>query len=823
MNKKRLQNTLRWIVLLLLCINSFGVSAQVTRIRGHVHDAQTGEPISDVSIALLGLPVGTITTDDGVFFIETRKKADTIVISLLGYEEQRLKIQQGLYQEFNIQLTPLEIALDEVVVLRKNPALPILDSVIRYKPLNNPKSIPLYAAKVYNKIEIDINNIDSTIFNTVGLRDLRFLGKNIDTNAATGKSFLPIFLSESLSKYYYRASPHTTREVIYASRMSGVERDDLTEFSGELYQDFNLYENYMSVFNQGLISPIHDNGTFYYHYFLLDSTQSEDGYKRYRISFRPRRKQEPTFKGYIWVDTRGYAVTEAQYELDRSVNLNFVNYVMVQERFMRCNNGKTWFPERKYFFLDLNISDQTFGFFGHKTTLYDSVIFDQPIPTQLLRTPNEVQVQSVVNEYSPQTWDSLRSEELTEKERTIYHTVDTIKTFPLYRNMRAIAEVLVNAHYKLKYFEIGPIQQFYSFNPVEGQRFAFGGRTTRLLLSQWRFSAFGAYGTEDNAWKWRGGVEYVLNRYPWRKITINASHDMEQLGQATRTLKQDNVLASVLRRYRNRSILPVDNYRLEYFHEIYTGLSLQGEVGYRRLHNTPYIDFTHPDGTPLAYLQYAYCGGEIRWQYREKFFTNYFTRQTLGSKYPELRLSFKGALRSVPYTDYSFLRLRALVRQKIPLHPIGYSWLLVSGGYIWGRVPFLLLDLHEGSNTYAISRFGYDRLDFYELVSDRWISTSFEHHFMGFFLNHIPWVRRLKFRELVGVKVLWGSVSPANLQVLHTTLPLHGIGQIPYIEAMIGLENILHVVRIDCVWRLTHTTPRQRWIPSPRIGLALQF
>ena len=806
---------------LLLCSVS-EVAAQLTRIRGRVYDAESRAPIPDVSIALLGLPVGTISSDEGVFFLETRKSADTLVAASVGYEPQKVRIQRGTYQEVTLALKPLEIALEEVVVRReRNPALPILDSVIRHKQRNNPKSIPLYSTHVYNKIEVDVNNIDSSFFDTPGLRDMRFLARNIDTNAATGKTFLPVFLSESLSRYHYRSDPETSREVIYASRMSGVERDDLTEFSGELYQDFNLYDNYMSVFNQGLVSPIHDNGTFYYHYFLVDSAVY-DGYKQYRISFRPRRKQEPTFKGYIWVDTRGYAVTEAQYELDRSVNLNFVNYVMVQERFRR-HEEQVWFPERKYFFLDLNLTDKSFGFFGHKTTLYDSLCLGVPIPRELLRSPNEVVVKSVVNEYSARAWDTLRREELSHKEQVIYRNVDTVKTLPFYKNARALTELLVNAHWKLGYVELGPVQQFYSFNPVEGSRVALGGRTTNLFHPKLRLSGLVAYGFEDQRWKWRGGVEYVLERYPWRKLSLVARHDMLQLGQAERTLKQDNILASVGRRYKNYSLAPEHHYQLRYFHEFYTGLSLQGDVGHRVHFPNSHVTFLRSDGETINSICYTYVGVEFRWKHKEKYFTNYFERQSIGSDYPEITLSTQGALRGVLWTDYSFLKVRGRIRQKLYVHPVGYAWLLVTGGVIFGRVPYPLLEFHEGSNTYAISRFGFDRLGFYELVSDRWISASYEHHFMGFFLNHVPLIRHLKLRELAGIKGVWGDVASTNLGLLQSSHPLRSVGSEPYVEAMLGLENILHILRVDVVWRLTHTTVAKRPIPSVRVGLALQF
>ena len=167
--------------------------------------------------------------------------------------------------------------------------------------------------------------------------------------------------------------------------------------------------------------------------------------------------------------------------------------------------------------------------------------------------------------------------------------------------------------------------------------------------------------------------------------------------------------------------------------------------------------------------------------------------------------------------------MRGRIRQKLYVHPVGYAWLLVTGGVIFGRVPYPLLEFHEGSNTYAISRFGFDRLGFYELVSDRWISASYEHHFMGFFLNHVPLIRHLKLRELAGIKGVLGDVTSTNLGLLQSSHPLRPVGSEPYVEAMLGLENILHILRVDVVWRLTHTTVAERPIPSVRVGLALQF
>lgn len=801
-------------------------TAQLTRVRGKVLDAESGEPLPYITVSVKGQTVGTITNERGVYFLETCKPADTLLFASVGYESQQHPVQRGKFNKLNISLQPSSIQMEAVVVTReRNPALPVLDSVIAHKARNNPKSIPRYKCRVYNKIQLDINNVDSTTFQAGFLQSVSFLNRMIDTNAMTGKSYLPVMMSEAISDYYYQRSPRKTREVIRSSLLSGVEQDGLDQFTGELYQEINIYENYTSVFNQGLVSPIHDNGPLYYRYFLVDSAQ-RDGHKEYQISFRPRRQHEPCFRGYMWIDTRSYAIRECQYTLDESVNLNFVHYLMVKESFQRVGDS-VWFPEKRVFFMDMNIAsflaNKSFGVFGRKTTLYDSVQIGEAMPSNVARDPHAVIVMARSEASNSPQWDSLRPEGLTAQEEGIYRMVDTVKTLPIYTRGRRVVEFIAKSYLPLQWFEVGPFYKFYSQNPIEGHRIRLGARTRRELSEQFRLGGYVAYGFGDGAFKWDGTLDWLYSRHPWRKVTLNAQYDMLQLGADANALLQDNALGTLLRRERNYMLTPERSFSLAYEHDVFAGLLFTAGVGFRTIYSTANVPFREASGRSHGHIVYPLFEAGMRWRHKEKYLLGSFERNTISSEYPELILRLKGTHAALPHSDVSFLQIFARIRQKVMLHPIGYSWFILGAGQIFGDVPFPLLKLHEGSGTYGLARFTYNMLDYYELASDRWASLMVEHHFQGLLFNHIPLLRKLDIREVVSAKALIGDARAENLLRFAPPASLRAVGSIPYVELSAGVENILHFLRVDAVWRLTHNAYRTRSPFGVRFALIFQF
>ncbi len=790
------------ILAVLLLLASFQASfAQLTRIRGKVVDADTKELLSFVALAFKGTSIGTITDTKGEFFIETRGAKDSLTVSYVGYDSKSVAIRKGQYQEINIELKATSFAIEGVTIIPgENPAHPILRKIIKNKKRNDPERLSSYSYESYNKIEIDLNNVDDEMKKKKIFNQFQFIFDYVDTNAITGKTFLPVFISEAISDYHYQRSPKVEREVIKATKISGVKNESVAQFTGKVYQKINIYDNYINVFDQGLISPIADGGLLYYKYYLIDSAYVDNKWC-YQISFKPKRKMEPTFTGDFWVNDTTWAITKMQVRLSEKVNLNFVNDLVASAEYQQLNDT-TWFPKQLSLFVDFNLTDKTTGFFGRKTTSFSNVKLNVPIQDSIQSLQNNVTVKEGAMDQNEKYWNKSRPFELTKKEAGIYHMVDSVKQVPMFKTFFDIVNMFVNYYYVTGYFEIGPYYKTYSFNEIEGNRFRVSGRTSNKFSKKIMFNGFTAYGDKDNRIKYGLGALYILNKTPREVLNVDYKSDVEQLGQSPNAMTEDNILTSVLRRNPNYKLTLVNEFSGYYQKEWSAGFSNTLSFSYKKIYPSDSIRFTSTVAS-IPKITNASLNLRTRWLKDEKYVTGEFDRVSMGSKYPEINFDVTGAVKGIFESDYSYFKVHLSYTQKLTINPFGYTRIIADAGKIFGEVAYPLLQLHEGNETYAFDRFAFNMMNYYEFASDQYASLILEHHFQGFFLNHIPLMRRLKWREVATGKFLVGSISDRNKNVLKFPW---GMGEVskPYSEVGLGVENIFKLIRIDAMWRLTH-------------------
>lgn len=794
------------LLALIICLVIFSqqeVFAQLTKIRGKVIDADTKELLSFVSLAFKGTSIGTITDFKGEFFIETRGATDSLLVSYVGYNQKSVSIRKGLYQELNIELKATSFAIEGVTIIPgENPAHPILRKIIKNKWRNDPEKLESYSYESYNKIEIDLNNVDDQMKKRKIFKQFQFVFNYVDTNAITGKTFLPVFITEAISDYHYQRSPKIEKEVIKATKISGVNNESVSQFTGKIYQKINLYDNYINVFDQGLVSPIADGGLFYYKYYLIDS--SFIGKKWcYQISFKPKRKMEPTFTGDFWVNDTTWAIVKAQVRLAENVNLNFVNDLVASAEYQLVNDT-LWFPKQISLFVDFNLTDKTTGFFGRKTSSYSNVKIKEPIEDSIQAIQANVVVQDGALKQDEKYWDKTRPFNLSDKEAKIYEMVDSVKQVPMYKTFFDIINMFVNYYYVVGYFEIGPYYKTYSFNEIEGNRFRVSGRTSNKFSKKVMFSTFLAYGDKDNRFKYGLGALYMLSKKPRETLKFEYKSDIEQLGQSPYAMTEDNIMTSVLRRNPNYKLTLVNELSGNYQKEWFAGLSNTLSFSYKNIYPSDSIRFNLvADNNPVPKITSTSISLNTRWLKDEKYVTGEFDRVSLGSKFPEVNFDIIGAQKGIFGSDYSYLKLHLNYYHKFSINPFGYARVIVDAGKIFGTVPYPLLQLHEGNETYAFDRYAFNMMNYYEFASDQYASLFLEHHFQGFFLNHIPLMRKLKWREVVSGKFLVGSINENNKNVLIFPYGLEEVSK-PYMEVGAGVENIFKVIRIDVMWRLTH-------------------
>jgi hypothetical protein len=802
------------VALLAFLLSGISILAQNTVIKGNITDAETNQPIPYVNIGFQHSLVGTISETDGSFFLNSNKATDTLLVSSLGYEVMKLHVEKGKTQNLEIRLVPKSIALDAVVVTPgENPAFKILKKINEHKKQNNPARLSDYQFKAYTKLRLDLNNIDKNFKDSRLLKDFSFVFDYMDSSEVFNKNYLPLLITETVSKIYRSKNPPVNREVIEGFKISGIENKTVSQYTGKMYQQLNIYDDFIFFFDPGFVSPIAGVGRLYYKYFLEDSAFIDGTWCR-KIAFKPKRKQERTFHGFLWVADTSYAIKQVQLRVSEDVNLNLLKDMVATYKYDKINDT-TWFLTSEDLIIDFNLAEKTYGFFGRKSAVYDSIQLNEPVPEPVKKMTTDTYLLENKIDKDDKFWEENRKTELTGEDSKIYSMVDSVKKVPFFKTINTIVNMLANYYIVAGPVEIGPYYTTFSSNVIEGPRLRLGGRTSNAFSTKVMFGGHVAYGFDDNRFKYGLYTQYMFNTNPRRTATVSYFHDIRQLGKSENAFLDDNYLTSILRRNPNYKLTMVDQFNAFYEHEWAPGFSNTLKVNWQSIYSTKYIPFNQFSDAFDTIAQPSITSAEItlstHFAYREKFVWGKFERKSLGSTYPTLDLDLTYGPKGVFGSQYEYFKIRLKISDKMETNPFGYLKYRVTIGKVFGTLPYPLLKLHEGNETYAYDPLSFNMMNYYEFVSDEYASIWAEQHLNGFFLNRIPLIRRLHWREVAGCNILYGNLSDKNKNVMVFPEGLSGLHK-PYYEASLGIENIFKLFRVDAIWRFSyldhpHTSP----------------
>ncbi len=800
-----------------------GTMAQKTVVHGVVKD-ERGEPMAFVNVAFRHSTVGTITDVDGSYYIQTLNPTDSLLASCLGYGKVSHPVRRGQEQKIDFMLERISVEIEEVTVRPgENPAFAILRNIHERKKINNPDRFDSYQYRSYNKLRLDLNNIEDEFKQRMLIRQFDFVFEHMDSSETFGKNYLPILISESVTRYYFQKSPPVDKEVIEAFRISGDLNNTISQYSGKMYQRLNVYDNFLSLFEPGFVSPVADFGKFYYKYHLEDSALIEGSWC-YQVAFQPKRKMERTFYGYFWVADTSWAIKKVLLRVSSDVNINYMNDLVAVNEYQKINDS-IWFLQSEEILIDFNLTDRSYGFFGRKYSSYEDIQLNVPVPDHIRKELSNTVVLEDSLERNEAWWNAHRSDDLSSEEENVYRMVDSVKKVPVFNTVYGIGEMLLDYYYVIGPVELGPYYTLYSHNPIEGHRFRLGGRTSNNFSTRLRFGGHLAFGTSDKKWKYGVLGEYMFDRNPRIRAGGSYYHDMRQLGKSENAFRDDNILATILRRRPNYKLTMVNQYNLFFEREWFQGFANTLRFTHQVIYPTPYVPFEliEENGTSsLASLMSSEFTMNFHFAYQEKFLLGKFERQSLGTVYPMLDLDLSWGPKGMFGSRYEYYKIRARVYDKIETDPVGYLKYWLTAGKIFGELPYPLLELHQGNETYTHDVYAFNMMNYYEFVSDEWASLTAEHHFQGFFLNRIPGLRWFELREVASVKFLVGRLSDANKNVMEFPPGLTYLRQ-PYFEGSVGIENILKLVRVDATWRFTYRDHPDIQKFGIRVALSIQF
>lgn len=815
-----MKNTRLKKILLLIIINLFLFLASgslmhcnaqdLTKIMGIVRDAQTGDTLPFVSIYFKNTQIGTTTDFNGRFALESRKATDTLVASYIGFVTTYVPVQRNRFQTLDITLEPERYELSGVVIHPgENPAEVLLRKIIEHKPQNDPDKVEAYNCQAYTKMQFDVNNLTDKFQNRRILEPFKFVFDQIDTSVVNGKVYLPVMVSEAFSDLYFRKNPRERKEIIKATQISGVENPTMSQFVGNMAQDIKVYDNFISLFQKNFVSPISNLGLLYYKYYLIDSSLLDNQWC-YNVMFKPRRKQELAFTGNMWVHDTTYAIKKLEMRMAGDANLNFVNDLMISQEFGITNNGR-WMLTREQTIADFNVivdSKITMGFFGTRTVVYSGYDFTPAADEKIYSMPNNIIVMEGANHKNEEYWKKSRPEALTHREASVYRLSDTLKQMPLFRTYVDVIKMLVTGYYIKGNFEWGPYSSTYSFNQIEGSRLRIGGRTSNDFSTKLMLNGYVAYGTHDQNFKYSAGFMYMLGKLPDRVLSASYKYDVEQLGTSENAFRQDFILNSVFRRNPQDKLSMVSQYKGSYKHEWFTGFSntlsitnrnistLEGAGIY--LFNPLSNDYVLTENIKTTELSV-----KMHYGFREKQLAGEFERVVVSTPYPIFDLKYSRGVKGLFNGEYKYDNVNLNVSQWFSFLSAGWLKYNVEGGKIWGTLPFPLLSIMPGNETFYHDDYAFNLMNYYEFIADEYVAYHLIYHMEGLLLNRIPAIRKLKWREVAQFKGAFGHTSDSNK--LYNQLPAGAYFLTkPYMEAGVGIENIFRFLRVDAVWRLTY-------------------
>ncbi|HSN50059.1 MAG TPA: DUF5686 family protein, partial [Bacteroidales bacterium] len=350
-----------------------------------------------------------------------------------------------------------------------------------------------------------------------------------------------------------------------------------------------------------------------------------------------------------------------------------------------------------------------------------------------------------------------------------------------------------------------------------------GARTGNNFSKKVQIQGFLAYGLKDQTFKYGGDVIWLFSKNPRKGFQIAYKYDVEQLGASLHTINKDNIFSSLFFRGSNDKLTLVREYKISYEHEWFTGFSNTFSLNHREMFPLGLTSFIiHPKGNEVTDSMNNIFTTEaridFRLSFRERYVSGQFYRYTISSPYPIIQLSYSYGFPRLFNSDFEYHRLGLGIKQWFNFATIGYSKYIIEAGKIWGTLPYSLLKIHEGNQTFFFDEYASSLMNYYEFVSDEYITAYYTHHFEGLLFNKIPGFRKLKWREVAHVRGVYGTLSSRNAGFSLFPDKMRSFGKEIYWEAGAGVENIFKVFRVDVIWRLSHLNDPQN-LNVPKFGI----
>lgn len=826
----------------------------VTPISGTVTDKNTGEPLAFVQIAIANSKNGTVSDINGRFDLSVTAQDTLLRFKMVGYRPQTVKLKGHSSRRLKVSMVPEVTTLQTVNVTAKrgkreryrrknNPAVELVRKVIDHKAENSVTSNDLFSRRTFEKLNMCLDQFHPDFETHAFWKHFAFVEKYIDQAEFDNAEILHFSIHERMGTQNY--SNGSMRSLTTAKRSDGVDvnltQEGLDDDLDALFPTINIFSNEIALMSVRFVSPLSSIlATTFYQYYITDTVEL-DGQRCVELSFVPSSKGNFGFVGsmYVVVDDSSYAVKRYAMRVPEAVDLNFVRDLNVVQTFERDSLGH-YLPIRTDTYGRFYVGKRLRQVYAHQMQLYYDYSFDTLIPQpDSLFTPLATHA-SLPNAHRMlrREWNARRPIELTLAETFLDSMRYELMRIPSVRYTIKTAEALFTSYIPThatrdsSRFDFGPIYNFVSHNGIEGLRLRVGGMSTARLNRRNFFDGYAAYGFGDKQFKFNLNLIHTFapkRRFPKENplgyICLHAGYDVESPGLSFEQFDRDNILrwddTEVPAQY-------VADLQLRLRRQWPNFIGIDTWVGAQHIRPTGMLNYYRitPEGTErVNSIVYA------QWATSLNFSPNSLVRSGRSGESSLLNLSANASSFTLSHEmglldGFYYNRSTFNIFSRYWFAALGYLDLRVHGGIVWNQVPMPKLFVPNGNSSYMMSQSSFNTMRPMEFITDRYVSLFATYHMKGLILNHIPLIRNLRLREVLGFNLLYGAMSDMNNPASgHTGLYLLPTGAnflstTPYMEYSIGIENILKLIRIDYVRRLTYLDDA---VSPYAIKVSLQF
>lgn len=835
------------LAIMLAALTAMGQQVAVTQITGMVRDSLTHEGIAYASISLVGTDEGTLASDRGGFAITSRARFSRLRVSAMGYKAKEVEIKPGQGSVVLIDLVATGVELDELVVhkgkekysKKNNPAVDMIKRLRARRDDNDPRRFPNYGYTQYERMMLGFGDLDAIISKP---EEQAWIDEYADTSLLTGKRVLPVSIKETVARDWYSRDPSLHKQVILGTRSAGLDekldQENIKKILDDFMGEIDIFQNDVTLLTNRFVSPLSRIAVDFYRFYLND-TVMVDGERCAVLSFVPFTPQTFGFLGRLYVsleDTTMF-IKRVSMGVPHDINLNYVERMSIVQDFQRAANGS-----RLKVRDDVEVSFKLMaGFpeaFSRRETTYRDHNFERP-EGGVFNFKGEQAAEGGAPYMPDEFWQEYRPAEMRTTATTLGSLMKRLRGSRLFYWAEQLVVVMVNGYIptaRVSKVDLGPLNTLISGNSLEGVRLRLGGMTNVNLSRHWFVRGYVAYGTRDEKFKYMGSLEYSFSpkksldqEFPIHSLRLIHRYDVDKLAQHYLYTNPDNVFLT-LKRHKDVRMQYLRTTRLEYRHEWYNHFSLALGIEHNIHEATRYVPFIYSSSDLGGVSRYTQAGFSLQLRFApgETFYQARSYRIPINMDAPIITLTqtymprgFLGSLHEVNKTELS-------AHKRFWFSAFGYADVIVKGEKVWSQVAYPDLILPNVNLSYTIQPESYSLMKPMEFIADQALSWDLTYWGNGILMNRLPLIKRLRLREVLTLRGIWGSLSdkndPArlgqgNVFMFPTDAPCQAMGGTPYIEAGVGLDNIFTVLRVDYVWRLTY----REQAGSDRRGVRVQL